>query len=745
MRRRIPHVRQMERSDCGAACLAMVLAHHGCNVPLTEVRAVIGGGRGVHARAILDAAGCFGLRGRGVKAEVEQLAMLPRGSILHWRFNHFLVLDRVRRRGIDVLDPASGPRRIPMALVRRYYTGVALLLEPTEDLVPTPRRRAGSLWRYVRPLLAQRVDMGWMLLTSALIRVLAMAVPLFTAVLVDRVLPTGDRRLLVVLALALLVVVGYDFLTDLTRSFVLLRLRTVLQVEVTRGFLDHLVELPYRFFVNRSAGDLLMRMESTSVVREMLTTGALSSVLDAAMVSLYLVLLVVLSPPIAALVVVLAVLEAAVVVVSWRRSRRLMSESLEATARMRSYQYELLAGMESLKAAGAEHRAVEHWADLFIHQVNVSRRRGRLGAVVGAIMGALDSGSPLLVLVVGAVSVENGHFSLGTMLGVVALANGFLRPISSLAGTGIRLQAVGSYMERISDVLDTPQESEGRTLTAASGLRGHIVASHVTFRYTPLAIPAVDDVSVTVEPGRYVAIVGRSGSGKSTLANLLLGLANPTAGTVTLDGDDLALLDPRSVRGQVGIVTQHAYLFGTSIRENITLAKPGATLDEVIAAARLACIHGDVDAMPMRYETVLADRGASLSGGQRQRIALARALVRQPSLLLLDEATSALDTATEREIHANLAALHCTTIAVAHRLSTVAHADLILVMDGGRVVERGTHEELMALDGLYRRQVELQTETLSRPPEVRLTGTRARVSRRRPGRGGAGGTGARAG
>ena len=192
-------------------------------------------------------------------------------------------------------------------------------------------------------------------------------------------------------------------------------------------------------------------------------------------------------------------------------------------------------------------------------------------------------------------------------------------------------------------------------------------------------------------------------------------------------------------------MTQHAYLFGTTIRENITLAKPSATLDEVIAAARLACIHDDIDAMPMGYDTPLADRGASLSGGQRQRVALARALVRRPSVLLLDEATSALDTATEREIHANLAGLRCTTVAVAHRLSTVAHADLILVMEEGRVVERGTHEELMALGGRYRRQVELQTEALSRPTVASVAGTPARVSRRRPGRGGAVGTGARAG
>jgi ABC-type bacteriocin/lantibiotic exporter with double-glycine peptidase domain len=555
-----------------------------------------------------------------------------------------------------------------------------------------------------------------MLLTSALIRLLAMAVPLFTAVLVDRVLPEGDRHLLVVLALALLVVVLYEFLSELTRAHVLLRLRTVLQVRVTRGFLDHLVELPYRFFVNRSAGDLLMRMESTGTVREMLTTGALAALLDGVMVSLYLVLLLLLSPAIAALVAGLGAFQAAVVLLSWRRNRRLMSESLEATARVRGYQYELLAGMETLKAAGAEHRAVEHWANLYSRQVNASLARGRLNALVTALMSALDAGSPLLVLVLGAFAVMNGQLSLGTMLGVVALANGFLRPISSLAATGVRLQGVGSYMERISDVLDTPAEQEGRSVRPAGALRGDIETDHVGFSYTPLAAPAVDGVSVHIDAGRYVAIVGRSGSGKSTLANLLLGLAAPTSGRVVLDGDDLARLDLRSVRRQVGIVTQHPYLFGTSIRENIALAKPGASLEEVIDAARLACIHADIDAMPMGYETVLADRGASLSGGQRQRIALARALVRRPAILLLDEATSALDTATERSIHEQLAALRCTTIAVAHRLSTVAHADLILLMEGGRIVERGTHEELMALGGRYREQVDMQTEVLRASP-----------------------------
>ena len=739
MRRRVPYVQQMEISDCGAACLAMVLAYHGRHLPIAQLRAAIGGGRGVTARAIIDAARREGLRGRGVQADVDDLPALCRGAILHWRFDHFVVLERVRKSAVDVVDPAAGRRRIPLDAVRRFYTGVAILLEPGEGFAVLPRRRRGGVWRYLRPLVAQRREMAWLLLTTALLRLLAMAVPLVTALLVDRVLPSGDGRLLGIIVSALIFLVAYDLVAELTRAHVLLRVRTLLQVQVTRGFLDHLVELPHRFFVNRSAGDLLMRMESTDTVREMLTTGALTSVLDGGTVTLYLGLLAVLSPPIAALAIGLGALQVGAVAASWRRSRRLMSESLEAVAKVRGYQYELLAGMETLKAAGAEHRAVEHWSNLYIRQINATLARGRQSALVSSILSTLDATSPLLVLVVGAYGVMGGRLSLGTMLGAVALANGFLRPIDSLAETGLYLQAVGGHIERINEVLDTSTEQEGRIVSSAGALRGRIEAHDLTFAYALDAPPAVDGVSVIVEPGAYVAVVGPSGSGKSTFAHLLLGLSPADRGRVLLDGRDLAGLDPRSVRRQVGIVTQHPYLFGTSIRENIALTKPGASLDDIVAAARLACVHEDIAAMPMGYETILADRGASLSGGQRQRIALARALVRQPAILLLDEATSALDTATERAIHENLARLRCTTVAVAHRLSTVVHADLILVMESGRIVERGTHESLMAEGGRYRSHVDLQSL------EVSVPARRPRVSRRRPGRGGAGGTAARAG
>ena len=702
VRGRIPVVRQLELSDCGAACLAMTLAHHGRPVGLDEMRRATGTGRGgVAAAAMVEAAGRYGLHARGVRVGIDALGHLPRGSILHWELSHFVVLDRVRRDGsIDVLDPAVGRYRVEPQRLSQAFTGVALVFEPTQDFTTSKGSKPRSVWRYVGPLLLRTRLLPRIVLVSLLIQILALAVPVMTGVVVDRVVPAGDLDLLAVLVAGLGAMVVFHFLTSFVRAHLLLHLRAHLDLQISTGFISHLVRLPPSFFLRRSAGDLMMRLNSNATIREILTTTAMSTVLDGAFVSLYLIVIAFQSPTMAVVVAALGVIQVATLLVTQRRNHRLMSESLQAQSRAQSYLVQVLAGIETLKALGAEHRAVERWSHLFVDEVNASLARGRLSAAVDSVLGSLRTGSPLIVLGVGAALVLDGQLTLGTMLAVSALAAGLLTPLSALVGTGLQAQLLGSYMERINDVLDTPPEQEAGAGEPVDALSGRVEVEGIGFAYES-GPDVLDDVSLAVEPATTLAIVGRSGSGKSTLAHVLAGLYPPTRGRVLYDGRDLRELDVLSVRRKIGMVPQHPYLFGTTIRENITLAAPDATMDEVEEAARLAAIHDDVVRMPLGYETVLADGGASLSGGQRQRLALARALVHRPAILILDEATSALDSATETQVYENLRTIDVTKVVIAHRVSTIARADVIVVMRDGVFAEQGTHDELVAADGEY--------------------------------------------
>jgi ABC-type bacteriocin/lantibiotic exporter with double-glycine peptidase domain len=679
----------------------MNLAYHGRNVSPEEIRRATKTSRGgVDAVSLIEAARAYGMDARGVQVDLEDLHNLERGSILHWEFSHFVVLDRLVRGGVEVLDPALGRLRVPMDRFSESFTGVAIQLRPTENFAKGSTAASGA-WRYLRPLLKRSALMSKVGVTSLMIQVFALAVPILTGVIVDRVVPGSDRSLLAIVSLGLAAMVLFHLLSSFVRAHLLLALRAHLDMTLTTNFVSHLMRLPYRFFLQRTAGDLMTRLNSNTTVREILTTGAISTLLDGTLVSAYLLLIFAQSLVMGLVVLALAILQVAVLLAAQRPIRTLMSEVLLAQARAQGYLAQMINGVETLKSVGAEGRAVAQWSDLFVEEVNAVLARGRVNALVESITGSLRVASPLVVLGVGTLSVLNGNLTLGTMLALSALSAGFLGPVSNLIATGLQIQLLGSYMLRINDVLDTPLEQNIEEVVPAGEITGAISLRNVSFSYEENGPVVVDDVTLDIEPGQTIGIVGRSGSGKSTLAHLILGLYRPSAGQVLYDGRDIAGIESGSLRGQLGIVPQNSYLFGVSIRSNISLTFPNAVNDDIIRAAQLACIHDDIMAMPLGYETVMSDAGASLSGGQRQRIALARALVHEPPVLLLDEATSSLDSVTEAKIYENLETLSCTRIVIAHRISTIASADLILVMDTGHFVEQGTHDDLIALGGTY--------------------------------------------
>jgi ATP-binding cassette, subfamily B, bacterial len=703
----VPYVQQMQWSDCGAACLTMVLAYNGKEIPLAKVRDTLGIARdGVSARQLADGGRRFGLLCRAVKADVEQIELLPTGAVLHWEFNHFVVFDRILSNGVRIVDPATGPRDVPLAAFAESFTGVALLFEPAPEFKP---EKGLSQWarlkRWARELMAERRLFQRIVVLSLVLRLMALSLPLLTGVIVDQVVPRADYDLLVVASLAVVMMTLFNGLFGVVRTYLLTHLRVVLDLRSTLGFLDHMVRLPFQFFQQRSDGDLMMRLGSNSTVREMVTSKSLAAILDGVFVLVYGAVVVAVNAKLGAIVFGLVVLEMLVFMVARGRYQRLMAENLEKDARSQSYLVQLLGGIETLKTAGEEQRAVEHYSNLYVEGQNVNLRRTFLDARVDAIREGIAGAAPLILLALGATAVMRGEMTLGSMLAVNSLATSLFGPLSELIGSALDLQLVRSHVDRVDDVLHTEPEQDVAKVRTPHELGGAIAGRGLRFRYAENMPYVVDGVNVDIPAGKSVAIVGPSGSGKTTLLNLLAGLYKPSEGSIFYDGRAVAELDAVAVRRQVGFVPQHPYVFGASIRENIALTRPEATLDQVIAAARAACLHDDVDKMPMSYDTPVSDGGASLSGGQRQRIALARAVLRQPKALFLDEGTSALDNATEARVIANLDCLPCTRLTVAHRLSTVRNADVILVMVGGKLVEQGSHDELYAQGGEYYRLV----------------------------------------
>jgi ATP-binding cassette, subfamily B, bacterial len=714
-RRAVPFVQQLEWTDCGAASLCMVMQYHGKEVKLAEVREAMGIGRdGVSAKSILDTAERYGLAGRGIKVDISQVKLVKVATILHWEFNHFVVFERVNKDGsVRIVDPATGPRDVPAAEFAKAFTGVAIELTPTPRMTKTKFEK-GRLKRYVDELLSEKGLFSRVIIVSLFLRLIALALPLMTGMIIDRVVPRSDYQLLYVCLATIGGMVAFNLISEVVRAHLLLHLRIALDTRMTLGFLDHMVSLPFQFFQRRSTGDLMMRVDSNGTVREIVTSKSMSAVIDGLFVLLYAAVIFYISPTLGIITIVMSGAEALVFLCARPTFTRLLAASLDKQAKAHSYMVQLLGGIETLKCAGAERLGLEKWSNLYTDQLNVSMRQARANAYVDGIRGAVASLGPMLILTIGATSVMTGKMSLGTMLAMNSLATSLFGPLSALVHSALELQLVQSHMERIDDVLQTPVEQDRDAAKQPPRLKGHVSVKNLSFKYGEQAPLVVQDVSLEIPSGASVALVGPSGSGKSTLLNLLAGLYKPVGGQINYDNKPLHEMDLRGVRQQIGVVPQHPFIFGGTVRENVALSSPGATLDRIQAASKAACLHDDVAEMPMAYDTVISDGGGSLSGGQRQRVAIARAVLRNPTLMLLDEATSALDNQTEAKVIASLEKLRCTRITVAHRLSTVRNADLIVVMDKGRIIEQGNHDQLVARGGLYAQLLAASQATNSR-------------------------------
>ena len=709
----VPFVQQMEAVECGAASLTMVLAAFGHHAPLSEVRSACGVSRdGVSAKAIVKAARRYGLRPKAKRLEPADLVPLRGPAILHWEMNHFVVFVRSDGDSIWINDPAIGPRKVAAEDFDRSFTGICLQFEATDALKPRADTRP-SLARYRGLLMQSREALISLFGLALLINLMGLVVPMTTQLVIDRVVGQHQAGWLPAVATG-----GMTFLLGMAlirwlRGRMLTRLQVFVDESVGGQLVAHTLRLPMRFFHQRHAADLASRVQSVSALRDILAGQGLAALVDIPLLLIYLAILVAYNPVLAGLAVLAAALYVGVFFSTRPARRHAAREQLARDVKQDVELNQALKGMLALKSAGREDTAYARWIQRFVPALDSRARRDELEGRASALLDLVRTLAPAVILVVGARFVVEGALGLGALMGFLLLLRAFFAPIESLIGTLIALQDAPVHFGRMDDVLAQEPEASGEA--ACPIATGDIEFEGVSFRYGPESPDVLHDLSFSIRRGQKVAFVGASGSGKSTIARLLLGFHGPTEGVIRLDGVDLTTLSLADVRRQVGTVLQEVSAFPGDLRDNISMFDSSIPEEDVVAAARVAQLHADVARLPAAYATVLSAEGAPLSGGQLQRLALARAVVHRPPILVLDEATSALDSVTEAAVEGYLRERQCTRIVIAHRLSTVRDADRIMVVDGGRIAEAGTHEELVARGELYAELVASSSKSADAP------------------------------
>jgi len=699
-------VRQIDEMDCGAACLAMITRYFGRNVPLARIRQLVNTGLdGTSLRSLCTAAEELGLAARSVKASPHNLDRMPLPAICHWDGEHWLLLYRVTRRHAYLADPALGFRRVTRDEFGRRWTGYAALYDYTPAFEQAPRAARGLawLWPIVKPHAPLMVRA---LALAVVVSALQMVLPVFTQVIVDRVLVEQDVTLLRLLIIAL----GGTMIFIVASLSAQRYLLSFVAVRVDAAGLDvitlRLLALPMSYFATRRTGDLQRRIEGVRQIRDLIVQHGIAGVTAVAQLAATVALMAVYSPRLTAVFLATAPLYALLMVVAIRWLRPTFYDLEDAYGHYHSYQVDAIKGIETVKAIGGE----QMFRLLMLGQFQkVAHKLFRADFTVMGYEGATEAIAFLalgLFLWAGANQVLAGQLTIGGLVAFNSLLNLATVPLHNLLTLWDTLQRATVMFNRLDDVFEhEPEQGHDRSrLRPVRGLTGHVAFKHVGFRYGGPEAPAIlEDVTLEVPAGKTVAIVGRSGSGKTTLAKCLSGLLEPTEGMIQFDGLDLKSLNYRDLRRHIGFVLQDPYVFADTIGRNIAFGEDEPDTDRIVWAAQAASGDAFITRLPFAYDTRIGETGVALSGGQKQRIAIARAIYHKPPILVFDEATSSLDTESERTVQQNIETLlrGRTSFIIAHRLSTVRGADLIIVLESGKLVEKGTHEKLMRRQGLY--------------------------------------------
>ena len=737
---RYTYVRQHDATDCAAACLAMVCLHYKKEVTITRLRDMMGTDlKGTNLVGLQKAANELGFTTAAVRVDRENFLSdfsLPciAQVITDQGLAHFVVVfkkttikdDAERRKHmlkeaesvkedeksgkkhkckdyVVIGDPASELKKISLDEFYKNFTGVLLLLNPTSEFKGGKIEKGGMMKRYIDLLLPQKKLFVYAILGSLIVTILGIASSMFNKILMDEVLPYGLSNLLVTLIVVFSLVSITNTLVGFVRQWVLIYLSIKIDIPLMLGYFGHIFKLPMKFFATRKTGDITTRYSDANTIKSIFTSIALSLIMDISMAIITGVILFRMNSTLFSISLFMALVSILLVLIYKQPYKKINEETMVQSAALNSQMIESLRGIETVKCNANEDTEMDNLEREYIKSLKIGLRSSKISSTQGLISSFISTGFSMLTTYVGISQVLNGEMTLGGFMAFSTLSSYFTSPLSNLIGLQMQIQEASISMKRLTEIMDYPSEQAGdEDRTDLPKVEGDIEFKDVTFRYGNRA-PALDHISFTIPAGKKVALVGSSGSGKSTITKLLLKYYEPEDGEIDINGVNLAEYTNASVRRAISYVPQNVELFSKTIYDNIRVSRMDATLDEVKEAAKKADAHDFIRHLPLQYNTYLEEAGNGLSGGEKQRIALARAFLKNSNLYILDESTSNLDFATENlifnMIYNELA--DRSMLIVAHRLSTVRDCDLILVMDHGKIVERGTHDELLAKEGKY--------------------------------------------
>ncbi len=706
-----PTVLQMEAVECGAASLSIILGYYGRIVPLEKLRIDCGVSRdGSKAINILKAGRKYGLLTKVFKAPgIDLLLKLKFPVIVFWNFNHFLVVEGVGKNCVYLNDPATGPRTVSKDEFSRSFTGIVLTFEPGPDF-KKGGEKPGLGKNLLKRLKGSETAIIYILLAGLLLVFPGLIIPMFMKIFVDNILINRMENIIVPLITGIIITAILQGGLTYLQTYYILRFETKLSLSTSSKFFWHILHLPVEFFTQRFAGDISSRVAINDKVSQLLAQQIAPNILNIIMCIFYLVILFTYN--ISLTITGLFIVFLNVLALKYIARKRIDGNMrvLQERGKLMGTSMSGLSYIETIKSSGTEGDFFTRWSGYFAKTINIEQELNVYAQFLAVIPSFLNSLNTMVILSIGAYLIIKGHMTAGTLVAYQSLMSSFMTPFNRLVNLGGTMQEAHGDMDRLNDILryDIDREKEDIIKDTSMKLSGKLELKGISFGYSPLEPPLIEDFNLTLLPGARVALVGSSGSGKSTIGKVICGLYRPWKGDILFDEKPVETIPVEIIQNTLAMVDQSIMLFEGTVSENISLWDPSIPKSDIIRAAKDASIHDGITEKEKGYDSIVEEDGRNFSGGQRQRLEIARALSTNPRILILDEATSALDAITEKNIDEHLRKRGCTTVIIAHRLSTIKDCDEIIVLDKGRVVQRGRHEELVKDEnGLYRTLVQI--------------------------------------